>query len=56
MSTPHAAAATDVAFDQVAEHVKGLKIHAMISGELDADHHAALSVPLGLQLLLVTSA
>jgi hypothetical protein len=34
-------------FDQVSEHVKGLKIHAVISGELDADHHAALKIPLG---------
>ncbi len=38
----------EIAFDQVAEHVKGLKIHAMISGDLDADHHAALSIPLGM--------
>jgi hypothetical protein len=37
----------DQVFDAVAEHVKGLKIHAVISGELDADHQAALSVPLG---------
>ena len=37
----------DAAFDQVDEHVKGLKIHAMISSEFDADHQAALSIPLG---------
>lgn len=34
------------AFDQVQEHVQGLKIHAMISSELDADHNAALTIPL----------
>lgn len=37
----------EIAFDQVNEHVKGLKIHAMVSSELDADHTAALSIPLG---------
>jgi hypothetical protein len=37
----------DAVFDQVEEHVKGLKIHAMISSEFDADHQAALSIPLG---------
>ena len=41
----HAASAAPD-FDQVSEHVQGLKIHAVISGELDADHSAALTVPL----------
>ena len=41
----------DVSFDQVDEHVKGLKIHAMISSEFDADHQAALSIPLGYNTL-----
>jgi hypothetical protein len=35
-----------VQFDQVDEHVKGLKIHAMISGDLVADQTEGLSVPL----------
>jgi hypothetical protein len=33
-------------FDQVTEHVKGLKVHTMISSELDADHASAMMVPL----------
>jgi hypothetical protein len=37
----------DASFDQVEEHVKGLKIHAMISSEFDADHASSLSIPLG---------
>jgi len=41
------ASTKDVAFDQVEEHIKGLKVHAMVSSELDADHAAALLIPLG---------
>jgi hypothetical protein len=43
-------------FDQVSEHVKGLKIHAMISGDLDADHDAALRVPLGIHVFILSYA
>jgi hypothetical protein len=38
---------TRVSFDQVDEHVKGLKIHAMISSDLVADETEALDIPLG---------
>ena len=33
-------------FDQVEEHVKGLKVHAMISSELVANEKDGLRVPL----------
>ena len=33
-------------FDQVEEHVKGLKVHAMISSELVANEKEGLRVPL----------
>ena len=35
-----------VHFDQVEEHVKGLKIHAMISSDLVVNQNEGLSVPL----------
>ena len=32
--------------DQVSQHIKGIKVHTMVSLELDADHEAAMTVPL----------
>jgi serine/threonine protein kinase len=37
---------SNLQFDQVSEHVKGLKIHAMVRKELDCDHEHALGIPL----------
>jgi hypothetical protein len=36
----------EVHFDQVQEHVKGLKVHAMVSSELVANLNDCLNVPL----------
>lgn len=42
----HASGNPPPLFDQVEEHVKGLRIHAMISSDLVVNEREALNIPL----------